>query len=260
MTSTLSLRRADARSAISMLVPLFAVIAWSGCSALRTSPICPQRTSSIVLTALTSPSDIGMSKQAGRVVAEEVARRAANACATLSAAVANAHPEGDLVLTSQELKPAAAAAPNRMPWISQLQRKAEVWLTQRFLHPLRRAIAEPGSPVLTTIVAIATQLRAAGQRHSTIIEITDGFAEEKAPDGGAIDFERHDPALAEHLRSFIPGLRALKGGCVIFVGAGAHTRLGLRHVEEVHSELERVLYAAGVHFAWTRSLTLPTHC
>jgi hypothetical protein len=201
-----------------------------------------------------------MSKQAGPVVAREVASRAANACATLSAAVAGAHPEGDLVLTSEELKPAATTAPNRDPWISQLQQKADVWLTRQFVRPLRTAVAEPGSPVLTTIVAIATQLRAAGDRHNTIIEITDGFAEEKAPDGGIIDFERRDPGLAAHLRSFVPGLRALKGGCVILVGAGAHTRLGLRHVEKVRNEIGSVLHAAGVHFAWTRSLTLPTHC
>lgn len=163
-------------------------------------------------------------------------------------------------MVSTELKPAAKDAPNRTPWISELQQRAETWLTRHFVKPLRVAVTEPGSPVITNIVAIAMQLQAASVHRSTIIEITDGFAEETAPDGGIINFDRHDPALMTHLRSFIPDLRTLKGGCVVLVGAGAHTQLGLHHVDEVREDIRDMLHAAGVRLVWTRSLSLPDQC
>lgn len=260
MKSIPSLSRSNLGQALGV-VTLLAGVVLMGCSAFRTAAICPARPSSIVLAALTSPSDIDISKQVGPTVSQEVAQRAASVCATLSTAVADAHPEGDLVLASTELKPTVKDAPNPTPWIAELQQKAEAWLHRRFLQPLGSSVAEPGSPVLTTIIAVGMQLRTADRHRSTIVLITDGFAVEKAPDGGFIDFERpNDPALKEHLQSFVPGLRALKGGCVMIVGAGAHTRLGLRHVDEVRDDIKNVLHAAGIKFVWTRSPQLPARC
>lgn len=255
-----SLSRFGVRAGISLLT-LVAALTWSGCAAFNTVAICPQHNSSLVLTALTSPSDIDISKQVGPVVAHEVAQRAANSCATLSTAVADAHPESDLAMTSIELQPTVSRAPNRTPWVAELQRKGETWLAKQFLQSLHVAVAEPGSPVLTTIAAVAMQLRTAGQGGSTVIEITDGFAKERAPNGGTVDFEHpNDPALGANLHSFVHSLRGLEGGCVMIVGAGANSSLGLQRLEQARKHIDEVLDAAGIGMAWTRSPEVPEKC
>jgi hypothetical protein len=238
-----------------------AAIVCSGCALTHTAAICPARATSITLTAITSPSDIGLSQQAGPGVAHQVAARAANECATLSTAVADAHPQGDLVLSSIQLTPSAKDAPNRVPWIAGLQRRAEAFLRQYFLKPLEAAHAQPTSPVLSTMAAIAAQQEAAGRRGGTIVETTDGFSVERAPDGGEIDFDR-TPArkLKAQLLSFAPSLADLRGGCVILLGAGAHTHLGVGYVDEVRHAIGEVLHAAGVGFVWTRSLQVSETC
>jgi hypothetical protein len=224
--------------------------------------LCPAAPSSVVLTALTSPSDLALSQKSAHHVAEQISQRAAEGCATLSVAVTDARPEADLALKSAVLHSGNPnKVPNRKPWVDDMREVADRLIRTKFLDPLAAAEPESGSPVMGAIAAVAGQEQAAGRQAGTLVIITDGIAVEYAPDGGKVDLRRlNDPASEEHLRSFIPELKGLAGGCVMIAAAGGDSDLGNPRIQRAKLVLGRVLHDAGIGFKWTRSLDLPADC
>ncbi len=248
--------------AVRVVALTFVAIVASGCALTHTEPICPPgQQTSIVLVALTSQPSIESVRESAASISHQVAQRAASDCAVLSTGVADANPSSDMALNSISLLPTAKNAPDRTPWISELQARAERWLNRYFIGPLRRASPSSNSPVLNTLTSIASQEKAAGRHAGTVVEITDAVAVETAPDGALVNLSQPtDAELAAHQQSFVPGLTALKGGCVLIVDAGAGSGLGLQRLEQARRSIDDVLDAKDIGLAWTRSQEVPGHC
>lgn len=219
-------------------------------------PICPPARVEYALLAQTSLSDRDMAAAAAAQVGAALAERAATRCAAITTAVTTNRPEADLVTSRKQLDPGADRAPDRRPYVHDMEKVARAFVRRTFVTKLDATRATRFSPVLGTLVQLGKQYQAARIRPTTIVFISDGLALEPGPRGW-IDLYRPAPSdEARRLTAFRQELEPLRGATVVILGFGANTT-GPERVQHAEDALRAALEAAGVRLVVTRSLTLP---
>jgi len=252
---TVSSKQLTAAGITLAVAAIIAAVAFGG---RLEKPICPKVRPEYALTGETSESDQALTAQAAPLVASRLAERSADTCAAITTAIATNRPEADLATERLALEPRARKASDRRPYVHDMTKNANAFLTRTFVEKAKATEPTRYSPFLNTLVQLAGQYKAARLRPTVIFYVGDGIAIESGP-RGAIDFRMSVPPADERQRlsAFKNGLEPLRGATVVILGFGANSDLGPERIHHAEAALRTALGAAGVKLVVTRSVTIP---
>lgn len=222
--------------------------------------VCRGDSTPYIEIAGASLSDLAADQQLAPEASDEVARRAAESCSSISSAIATNAPAADLALQTTDSVPELREANDRTPVIDQLADDLRGELEEDLVEPLAVAQPTPGSPMLTTLQVIGREAKAHGWGKVTVVWVGDGLVVERSPVTDTPVAFGHGPVDQAVLDEWVDGLEDLRGACVILVGAGADSELDDGVITEAQDMVGKTLAKAGVGFVATRSADLPPGC